>query len=103
MSSAIRLREVTKSFGAASGAAVDNLSLDIEAGSIMALVGPSGCGKTTTLRMINRKYHGKVMITHLVSLCMMYIMQLMTRITLVGNSLLKKLPLPSLANQTAGG
>ncbi|HSL74629.1 MAG TPA: ABC transporter ATP-binding protein [Ilumatobacteraceae bacterium] len=54
MSVAIRLREVTKSFGNASGAAVDTLSLDIEQGSIMALIGPSGCGKTTTLRMINR-------------------------------------------------
>jgi osmoprotectant transport system ATP-binding protein len=51
---AIRLIEVTKHFGGKSGAAVDNLSLDIEDGSIMALLGPSGCGKTTTLRMINR-------------------------------------------------
>ena len=51
---AIRLVDVTKEFDGASGAAVDNLSLDIEAGSIMALLGPSGCGKTTTLRMINR-------------------------------------------------
>jgi osmoprotectant transport system ATP-binding protein len=30
------------------------LNLDIEEGSIVALIGPSGCGKTTTLRMINR-------------------------------------------------
>jgi osmoprotectant transport system ATP-binding protein len=52
---AIRLIEVTKRFSRADeGAAVDELSLDIEAGSIMALLGPSGCGKTTTLRMINR-------------------------------------------------
>jgi len=51
---AIRLENVTKSFDGASGAAVDNLSLDIENGSIIALLGPSGCGKTTTLRMINR-------------------------------------------------
>ena len=51
---AIRLTDVTKSFDGASGAAVDNLSLDIENGSIIALLGPSGCGKTTTLRMINR-------------------------------------------------
>ena len=50
----IRLVEVTKEFDGASGAAVDNLSLEVEAGSIMALLGPSGCGKTTTLRMINR-------------------------------------------------
>ena len=51
---AIRLREVTKEFDGASGAAVDGLSLDIEQGTVMALLGPSGCGKTTTLRMINR-------------------------------------------------
>ena len=51
---AIRLTDVTKEFDGASGAAVDNLSLDIESGTVMALLGPSGCGKTTTLRMINR-------------------------------------------------
>jgi osmoprotectant transport system ATP-binding protein len=51
---AIRLTNVTKEFEGASGAAVDNLSLDIERGTIVALLGPSGCGKTTTLRMINR-------------------------------------------------
>jgi osmoprotectant transport system ATP-binding protein len=51
---AIRLTDVTKEFDGASGAAVDRLSLDIESGTVMALLGPSGCGKTTTLRMINR-------------------------------------------------
>jgi osmoprotectant transport system ATP-binding protein len=51
---AIRLTDVTKKFDGASDAAVGNLSLDIESGTIMALLGPSGCGKTTTLRMINR-------------------------------------------------
>ena len=51
---AIRLTGVTKKFDGSSGAAVDDLSLDIESGTIMALLGPSGCGKTTTLRMINR-------------------------------------------------
>ena len=50
----IRLTGVTKEFDGAAGAAVDDLSLDIERGTIMALLGPSGCGKTTTLRMINR-------------------------------------------------
>ncbi|CAM3224853.1 ABC transporter ATP-binding protein [Stackebrandtia soli] len=34
--------------------AVENLSLDITAGELVALVGPSGCGKSTVLRMINR-------------------------------------------------
>lgn len=32
--------------------AVDNLSIDIEAGSLTTLLGPSGCGKTTMLRLI---------------------------------------------------
>ena len=29
-----------------------DLSLDVERGSLIALLGPSGCGKTTTLRMV---------------------------------------------------
>ncbi len=33
-------------------AAVDNVSLDVEAGSVVALLGPSGCGKTSLLRAI---------------------------------------------------
>jgi iron(III) transport system ATP-binding protein len=32
--------------------AVDDLSLQIDAGQFMALLGPSGCGKTTTLRLM---------------------------------------------------
>ncbi|SFU71775.1 ABC transporter ATP-binding protein [Alicyclobacillus macrosporangiidus] len=34
--------------------AVDQLSLDISHGELVALIGPSGCGKSTTLRMVNR-------------------------------------------------
>jgi osmoprotectant transport system ATP-binding protein len=51
---AIRLIEVTKRFDEAAAPAVQDLSLDVQKGSIVALIGPSGCGKTTTLRMINR-------------------------------------------------
>jgi spermidine/putrescine transport system ATP-binding protein len=32
--------------------AVDDLTLEIPAGSFFALLGPSGCGKTTTLRLV---------------------------------------------------
>ena len=32
--------------------AVDDISLKVEAGTLVTLLGPSGCGKTTTLRMI---------------------------------------------------
>jgi iron(III) transport system ATP-binding protein len=32
--------------------AVDGLDLEVEAGSLCALLGPSGCGKTTALRLI---------------------------------------------------
>jgi iron(III) transport system ATP-binding protein len=41
---------VRKRFGATR--AVEDVSLALEAGSILALVGPSGCGKTTLLRII---------------------------------------------------
>jgi putative spermidine/putrescine transport system ATP-binding protein len=46
----VTLRSVTKKYG--SFTAVENLNLEIPAGSYTCLLGPSGCGKTTTLRMI---------------------------------------------------
>jgi iron(III) transport system ATP-binding protein len=49
-SAAVRLQSVTKRFGAV--AAVDDIDLVIEPGTLVTLLGPSGCGKTTTLRMI---------------------------------------------------
>ena len=42
---------VTKIYGK-DVVAVDDVSLFIEAGTLVTLLGPSGCGKTTTLRMI---------------------------------------------------
>ena len=50
----IALRNVSKRFGNSSGAAVNDLSMDIDKGETVVLVGPSGCGKTTTMKMINR-------------------------------------------------
>lgn len=48
--SGIRLKSLTKKYGAV--VAVDNIDLDIAAGSFVTLLGPSGSGKTTTMRMI---------------------------------------------------
>jgi spermidine/putrescine transport system ATP-binding protein len=45
--------------------AIDNLDLDIPAGSFFALLGPSGCGKTTTLRLVaglEEPTQGKILI-----------------------------------------
>ncbi len=50
----ILLENVSKRYPGQARAAVDGLTLEIPAGSIVMLVGPSGCGKTTTLKMINR-------------------------------------------------
>jgi len=49
----IRLECVTKRYDDGT-VAVDQLSLEVERGELVALVGPSGCGKSTTLRMVNR-------------------------------------------------
>ncbi|MEM9542649.1 MAG: ABC transporter ATP-binding protein [Cyanobacteria bacterium P01_E01_bin.42] len=46
----VKLRSLTKKYG--SVVAVENITLDIPAGSYCCLLGPSGCGKTTTLRML---------------------------------------------------
>jgi osmoprotectant transport system ATP-binding protein len=50
----VRFERATKVYAGADRPAVEDLSLDIEAGEICVLVGPSGCGKTTAMRMVNR-------------------------------------------------
>ena len=46
----VRVRGLRKTFGGL--AAVDGVSLAVEAGHTLALLGPSGCGKTTILRCL---------------------------------------------------
>jgi sulfate transport system ATP-binding protein len=47
---AIEARNVTKRFG--DFVALDDISIDVESGSLTALLGPSGSGKSTLLRVI---------------------------------------------------
>ena len=46
----LEIRDVSRRFDGS--AAVDRVSLSIEAGEFFTLLGPSGCGKTTLLRMV---------------------------------------------------
>lgn len=48
--SIISLENLTKSFGAVT--ALDNLSLEIEEGTICGILGPNGAGKSTTIRIL---------------------------------------------------
>ena len=50
----ICFEKVTKVYPGGSAPAVDDISLEVPAGSFVVFLGPSGCGKTTLLKMVNR-------------------------------------------------
>ena len=50
MSLALRCSNLTRRFAGVT--AVNDASLEVESGTLLALLGPSGCGKTTLLRLI---------------------------------------------------
>ncbi|MDV8009125.1 ABC transporter ATP-binding protein [Rhodococcus sp. IEGM 1318] len=50
MSHTIEVRELSKSYG--DKLVIDNLSFDVESGSVTGFLGPNGSGKSTTMRLI---------------------------------------------------
>jgi ABC-type Fe3+/spermidine/putrescine transport system ATPase subunit len=48
----VSIKNLTKVYPGLTVPSLDNLSLEINSGSLTALLGPSGCGKTTTMKMI---------------------------------------------------
>lgn len=60
---AVRVENLTQTFGGL--VAVNQLSLDIQAGELFGVIGPNGAGKTTVLNCIsqvNRRYSGKIFV-----------------------------------------
>lgn len=48
----IRFEHVSKQYGKSGVKAVDDLSLQVEAGKLYAFIGPNGAGKTTSIRLL---------------------------------------------------
>ena len=51
MTAVVEAHGLTRSFGPQ--LALDGLTLDVQAGEVLALLGPNGAGKTTTVRLLN--------------------------------------------------
>ncbi|WP_430895351.1 MULTISPECIES: ABC transporter ATP-binding protein [unclassified Paraflavitalea] len=50
--SSISIREINKSYGKGTIAALKNINLDVAAGELFGLIGPDGAGKTTLFRIL---------------------------------------------------
>ena len=55
MATRVTLQDLVVDYGR--GPVVDGVSLDVEPGSLVAVLGPSGCGKSTTLRAVAGLLH----------------------------------------------
>jgi ABC-2 type transport system ATP-binding protein len=51
MAAAIETEDLTRSFSG--GIALDGLTIEVQAGEVLALLGPNGAGKTTTVRLLD--------------------------------------------------
>ena len=48
----LSIQDISKTYKNNKSVALDNVSVDVQAGEFLAILGPSGCGKTTLLRII---------------------------------------------------
>jgi len=48
----LAIRNLTMRYRGQDQAAISDFNIEVESGSLVALLGPSGCGKTTTMKMI---------------------------------------------------